>query len=496
MSTFSLVIIFFFYGLAFFSMGLVTSLEAGRASGEQLRRALRYLGAFGLLHGLHEWYEIFLILELLPGQSEIWFFYEWLRVGFLVISFLPLTTFGLILITSKLRRAPIIWAVPGAQLVLWGIALLVAYPGTTSLELPNYADVLARYILAIPAALLAAVGLRRLCVSFHRDGLAHYGYNCTWAALCFAFYGAIGQLFVRQTSLPISSFLNQELFLNIFGFPIQLLRALAALLIAFFILRFLRSLEREIQHNIRRLQEDRIRSSQRREALRGDLLKRVVGAQEAERQRIARELHDETGQALTAVGMGLQGLETKVGSQDAQILDNISSLKELVTQSMAELQRIISDLRPSHLDDLGLRAALRWYVNDVNERSGIHITLEMHGREHDLTSEAKMALFRTAQEAITNVVKHAQATTIEVILSYLEQGVQLTIRDNGIGFDLQRVQQRRDNWGLLGMHERASLMGGEFNIVSEPSDGTYVEVYIPYHPVEEEHNGNSIITGG
>jgi signal transduction histidine kinase len=496
MSRFSLVIIFFFYGLAFFSMGLVTSLEADRASGERLRRALRYLGAFGVLHGLHEWYEIFVILEILPGQSSSALVYEWLRVGLLVLSFLPLSSFGLILITSKLRQVVSTWLVPLAQLVLWGTILSAIQAVTPSPELPNVADVLARYTLAIPAALLAAVGLRRLCVSFHREGLAHYGYNCTWAAVCFALYGALGQLFVRRTSLPISNFINQEVFFDFFGFPIQLLRAVAALLIAFFILRFLRSLEREIQRNIRRLQEDRIRSSQRREALRGDLLKRVVGAQEAERQRIARELHDETGQALTAVGMGLQGLETKVGAKDAQNLENIRSLKELVTQSMAELQRIISDLRPSHLDDLGLRAALRWYVNDVSERTGLMIRLEMHGEEHDLSSEAKMALFRTAQEAITNVVKHAQATEGAVILTYLEEGVQLTIRDNGCGFDLPRVQQRRDNWGLLGMHERASLMGGEFNIVSEPSDGTYVEVYIPYHPVEEEHNGNSIITGG
>ena len=130
--------------------------------------------------------------------------------------------------------------------------------------------------------------------------------------------------------------------------------------------------------NWTRLQEDRIRSSQRREALRGDLLKRVVGAQEAERQRIARELHDETGQALTAVGLGLQGLQAKFPDGEPRIKSNLRSLQELVTHSMSELQRIIGDLRPSHLDDLGLRAALRWYAGVVSERSQLEIVMETH----------------------------------------------------------------------------------------------------------------------
>jgi signal transduction histidine kinase len=493
MSTFSLAIIYFFYGLAFFSMGLVTSLEAGRASSSQLQRALRYLGIFGLLHGIHEWFEIFLLLELLPGQAQAVLGYAMFRVGLLVVSFLPLSAFGLTLMIRVSRREIYIWLVPLLQLIMWGTIILILQRGNDPIEASNVADVLARYILAIPAALLAAVGLRLQCIQFHREGMAHYGYDCTWAALAFLLYGAFGQLFVRKTALPLSSVLNQDLFFERLGFPVQVLRAVAAVLIAFFILRLLRNVEREIQRQIRKLQESRIRDSQRREALRGDLLKRVVGAQEAERQRIARELHDETGQALTAVGLGLRSLEAKLPPDEKHAVDNLKKLQDLVTHSMSELQHIISDLRPSHLDDLGLRAALRWYAGVVSERAQIEINVETEGEEHPLPAESKMALFRLAQEAITNVVKHARATRVDLRLTYNSEGVSLVVVDDGCGFDLGLVQMRQDNWGLLGMHERATLLGGEFKISTATEKGTRVEVDIPYQMVEGEQNGNSVI---
>jgi signal transduction histidine kinase len=493
MSTFGLAIIYFFYGLAFFSMGLVTSLEAGRASGSQLQRALRYLGVFGLLHGIHEWFEIFILLELLPGQARVVLGYAIVRVGLLVVSFLPLSSFGLTLIIRVKQREIYIWLVPLLQLIAWGAVVIILQKGSGSLEASDMADVLARYILAIPAALLAAVGLRLQCIQFHREGMAHYGYDCTWAALAFLLYGAVGQLFVRKTALPLSNILNQDLFFELLGFPVQLLRAAAAVLVAFFILRLLRNVEREIQRQIRKLQESRIRDSQRREALRGDLLKRVVGAQEAERQRIARELHDETGQALTAVGLGLRSLEAKLPPNEKHAVDNLKKLQELVTHSMSELQHIISDLRPSHLDDLGLRAALRWYAGIVSERTQIEITVETDGEEHPLPAESKMALFRLAQEAITNVVKHARARHIDVRLTYKSEGVSLVVVDDGCGFDLGLVRMRQDNWGLLGMHERATLLGGNFQITTATGEGTKVEVNIPYQVVEGEQNGNSFI---
>ena len=267
--------------------------------------------------------------------------------------------------------------------------------------------------------------------------------------------------------LPPSTVINQDLFLRTFGFPIQLLRAGAAVVSAWAIIRFLRSFEFETQRKIAALQEEQLHEAQRREALHGKLLKQIVSAQEAERQRIARELHDATGQSLTAIGLGLRGISNTLRQDTDKAAENLRQLEGLVARSLDELQRLIADLRPSHLDDLGLPAALRWYAGEVQSRMPLNITVEINGEPRPIDPVANTALFRVAQEALTNVVKHAQATKATVRLSYLPSVVMLQVEDDGCGFDV-RAQAQRPAWGLLGMEERATLLGGNVVIQSQP----------------------------
>jgi signal transduction histidine kinase len=319
--------------------------------------------------------------------------------------------------------------------------------------------------------------------------MARFGQDSLWAAVAFGWYGLIGQLFTQPSPLPPSTFLNSELFLHSFGFPIQLVRAVAACVVSIFVIRFLRASEVEIQRKIATLQAARIEEAERREALRGELLRRVVAAQEAERQRIARELHDETGQALTALGLGLRGVSTLLGQDECPesvpVIDkasgNLRSLQNMVAKSLDELQRVISDLRPSHLDDLGLPAALRWYCNDLQHRLPLQVSVEISGESRDLPAEVKTALFRVAQEALTNVVRHAEAKNARVCLDFGPQAVNLDVQDDGCGFDLEQAEAAaRPSWGLLGMQERANLLGGQLTIHSLPGTGTRVHVSIPY----------------
>jgi signal transduction histidine kinase len=160
---------------------------------------------------------------------------------------------------------------------------------------------------------------------------------------------------------------------------------------------------------------------------------------------------------------------------------NLRQIEGLAQHSLVELQRLIADLRPSHLDDLGLAAALRWYTGEVQNRVSIQVSVEVTGEERQLPGEAKTTLFRVVQEAITNIIKHAQAECVYVRLSFGENGVNVQVEDDGVGFQPSRLRTSRPSWGLIGMEERAALLGGKFNLTSRPGRGTRVEVFIPYN---------------
>jgi signal transduction histidine kinase len=478
---YNMVLIFFIYGLAFFSMGLAITLEANRGADARLRHGLRALAIFGLLHGIHEWVEMFELLGMLPGPDMDPVAWHTARIAMLEFSFLFLAAFGATLLprVKDYRRASVL--VPIVLATIWGMGIVVLRNFfTIDTGLWDVADVWTRYAVAVPAGLLACIGLLGQWRVFKKAGMEQFGRAALLAAIAFALYGLLGQTIVRASALPPSTIINQDLFLRTFGFPIQLLRAGAAVVSAWAIIRFLRSFEYETQRKIALLQEEQLHAAQHREALRGQLLKQIVSAQEAERQRIARELHDATGQSLTAIGLGLRGVSNTLRQDTDKAAGNLRQLEGLVARALDELQRLIADLRPSHLDDLGLPAALRWYAGEVQSRLPLNIAVEIDGEPRPIEPVANTALFRVAQEALTNVVKHAQATSATVRLSYLPSLVRLQVADDGCGFDV-RTQAQRPAWGLLGMEERATLLGGNVVIQSQPGQGTRVEMTVPYH---------------
>lgn len=226
-----------------------------------------------------------------------------------------------------------------------------------------------------------------------------------------------------------------------------------------------------------------------KEQLRSELLARSLHAQEGERKRIARELHDATGQSLNAILFGLKAVETALEADPAHARALVARLKSSVSETVRELQNIIYDLRPSVLDDLGLIPALRWYAESRLEVHGMRVLWEVSGRERRLPAEIETALFRIAQEAITNIHKYAQARQVNLHLTFETHQVSLRITDDGVGFDIESVLshslQDGRGLGLLGMRERAELLGGELEISSGIGQGTSILVKLPLSPSEE-----------
>lgn len=481
-----IVPIYFVYGLAFFSMGLLVAIEGGRASDVRLRRALPPLAGFGFVHAAHEWMEMYVLMQhnLTSFDLDI---ISALQLATLAFSFISLAAFGSFLLAETEVTRRLLLLIPIGLQAIWVFGLYNfqgQYAGDT---LWDVADVWTRYTLAMPASILTAIGLILQQRAFRRSGLIRFGQDALWAAITLAWYGLVGQIFSTRSPLVLSQYINEEAFQQIFGFPIQMFRAVTAVAAAIFVIRFLRAFQVETERKIAELQAARLEESQQRELLRVELFRRVVAAQESERQRIARDLHDETGQSLTAIGMGLRGLSGKLSSRNKDAIATLHTLETLTADSLKELQRLMTDLRPSHLDDLGLSAALRWYSARIQEHSPLNIRVDIHGEECDLDDAMKITIFRIIQESLNNIIKHAQAEHVNIHVHFDEKKVRIHVFDNGIGFDREQVQARRTNrpsLGLAGMEERAALLGGTVTVQSRPGYGTEVEALIPYHHAE------------
>jgi signal transduction histidine kinase len=197
---------------------------------------------------------------------------------------------------------------------------------------------------------------------------------------------------------------------------------------------------------------------------------------EEERSHIAREIHDELGQSLTALRIDLAWLRTKCSGNDPRIADRLAASFQLVVRTLDVVRRIAEDLRPGMLDNLGLAAAIEHHVAKFIEHAGIPCKLTMNREEFEVSDKLATAVFRLVQEALTNVARHASASSVAVELSDLDDTIRLTVQDDGCGL---AVPVGKKTFGLLGMRERVHMLGGRFEIESAPGKGTRIEALLP-----------------
>lgn len=212
------------------------------------------------------------------------------------------------------------------------------------------------------------------------------------------------------------------------------------------------------------------------------LLRRMVDVQEEERRRISRELHDQCGQDVTALRLGLKRMESTV-AEDPDANKQYKNLHQLLDQISMEMHHLAQELRPPALDELGLLSAVEGYLKTWSSRTGVSVEFEHHGMAGKrISPHIETALYRILQEALTNVAKHASATRVSVIMKQDERGVQMIVEDEGAGFDIESHSldaDARQHLGLLGMRERIEAVGGALDIESTQGTGTTVFAKVP-----------------
>jgi signal transduction histidine kinase len=476
--SFIVLFIFFIYGLAFFSLGMSLAVESGRFPTLSDARILRTLAIFGLLHGTHEWLDAYLMqAEAYGAFLPDWL--PWFRLVLLISSFSFLIAYGIHVFhlhAAKLRVGRLLALIVLAVYIIFILVNAVIAVQTSEVGTFDLLNVLSRYLLAVPGAVLAGLALRIQAVQSTGEERPHLVTHLTTASIGFFVYG-LAQVIVPKVNMFPADIINTASFTNWVGFPIQVIRAVMAVLITLGMIRVTQLAEKERQRINAIAQREYLEALEQRDNLRHELLFHTVQAQEEERTRIARELHDETSQILTAFSLDLATLQNTV-KNDSKTSKMVARLQMLSKQMSQGLYRMVHDLRPAQLDDLGLIPAIQ-YLKDSMASQGVVISIEVEGLTRRLDSIVETVLFRVVQEALNNTLRHAKIQHAEIRVFFETDEIVVKVIDSGVGFNPDLPLSPPHGWGLAGMRERVDLIGGNLSIESAPGKGTKVMVTVP-----------------
>jgi signal transduction histidine kinase len=473
----TLFFVYFAYGLAFFGMGLAIAMEAGRPSVLADASVLRPLAGFGILHGIHEWLDAYLIqADALGLTLTEWV--EWLPLILLASSYLSLLVFAITALRLVERPRPNLLKFATVIISVYIVFTLVsaAFALSSGPFDEEALEGLTRYLIAIPFSLLAAFGLYFIGVNL-RDRSESLAKWLNFSASGFALY-SLTHMFASPMPIFPANIINEDTFYALAGFPVELIWTCAALWITFSLLGTLKESELVRRADFLSAQKARLDALEQQQNLRRELLRHTVRAQEDERARIARELHDETAQTLSAFTLELATLQNDKlrKPQTRQIVERLQTLSRDMSQG---LYRLVHDLRPAQLDDLGLVPALRFLIEQDCCPLGLRMDFEVDGTPRRLNPLVETVLFRVGQEALANLARHAHVQEGRVKIVYGEEDVTLRVEDRGRGFDPTENFHPPHGWGLAGMKERVESIDGTLQIISSPGQGTIIEVCVP-----------------
>lgn len=523
------IVVFFIYGLAFFSMGVALLVECRRSSAVLLASSLVYLAVFALVHGAVEWTDMFLLIQSqITGDGSDDVVLRGFKLLFLAVSSVCLIQFAVKLITAVHQKHRWLQWVPFVLFAGWLFSFFIPHlyfapsdgaapsglciqcHGGQTLSFPGAstawtteADIWASYILYLPGSVLAALAMLSLRTGFAQMRLFHLTRYTVMVAGAFMVNAFVGGIVVSPSAYFPASVLNYATFYSLVGVPPQVIRTLVALVIAYLIIQISSVFEIQQRRQLEKAQRERLEAQQRAlesqkmaqqqlERWNRELEEKVEqrtreveqrGIEVAileERERIAREMHDSLGQILGYLGLKIIETRQFLSSKKlAEAVDDLKQMSQAVQGACADVRESILSLKTS-VSEGGLQTAIGEYVDRFGDQADIRTEMVVEpGTEMGLNPVAEVQVLRIVQEALANVRKHARARKAMVKVSSQNGDTILAIEDDGCGFDPAEVAQLRGHFGLQTMRERAEGIGASFAVHSMVGSGTRILLKIP-----------------
>ena len=440
-------IVLFIYGQVFFILGLSIFLQSRRYSRLKLARHLRWLAAFGILHGFHEWGMVFIPIQEQYLKDQAITVLHILHIVLLTLSFLCLLKFGLEMLEANRYVNLSLYILP----VIWVIIFIYALNTyTETSKWVNLSSVWSRYLLGAPGAFTASIGLYQFAnESKHISNQRSYR-MLQVAGVSLLVYAILGGLIVPDEPFFPANMLNYTLIESLLGIPVQVYRSLIGIVLAYSMIRSMEIFEIEVDQMIEQMEISTIQS--------------------VERDRIGQEIHDGVLQSIYSASLITSSLTSL--TQDNPILsERIQQVKEVLNQAIVELRGYMVSLRIPK-SNTTLKNELTKLINQPRFAGLLKITLDVPAK--DTLSPSQIShIFSIVQEGLSNIVRHAHAKNANIFFEPSEQNYLLSIVDDGIGFDPQNIKQ---GFGLQTVHDHTQLLGGEFSIDSQPNRGTTIRI--------------------
>lgn len=457
--------LYFIYGLSFFVMGLLALNQQGsRVSNFALIKNIKYLGYFGIIHGVSEWVSMVLATQLYYQYTTELFS---LKMFLKAISLSFLMGFGINLLECEGKIGKIVKRIPVFLFILWTTGfffLVLLYKDNYNSWFPSY-NIMSRYFIGLPAGILTALGLYKCGKSIDDSHFKGVSIKYQGLALSFLTYSILSGAIVNKVDFFPANILNKVLFMEFFGFPVELGRTVLAILITFLFTKIIKIYSWEMEEQILRIS--------------------IQQGIEQERAKMGRELHDCILQDLFATGLQVENL---IDEEDQKKRANLINIKVNINEIIGKVRDFIGNVSTKEIEINQLRGYLLELFDNFRTNYCLDIDFNYNVTTLSLgylSSEKLTQIYYIVQEALNNIVKHANATKAKVEIKSNINSVMVIVIDNGTGFNTKKIDKSK-GYGLRCIKERAAMVDGIINIESS-SKGTKISTTIPWEGYEDEY---------